>query len=269
MAKSRKAGHETALITGASSGIGEALARRFARGGFDLVLVARSADKLAVLAKHLAATHKVKVTVVPADLCRPGAAHTLATRMRRARRAIDVLVNCAGVMQHGAFVAQAPARHQQLIDLNVSALTAMLAHFLPAMVARGRGRILNVASIAAFQPVPSLATYAATKAYVLSLSEALAQELEGTGVTVTALCPGITATPMLAAATAASPGLAQLPGIVISDVEDVANAGYQACINGDVIVVPGVLNQAAILAGRVAPKWLLRSISGAIGRWGA
>ena len=266
MATSRVAKHETALITGASSGIGEALARCFARGGFDLVLVARSADKLAALAKRLAAEHRVKVAVAPADLSRPDGAGALATRMRRARRTIDVLVNCAGVMEHGAFIAKPAARHQALIDLNVSALTALLARFLPAMVARGRGRILNVASIAAFQPVPSLATYAATKAYVLSLTESLSEELAGTGVTVTALCPGITATHMLTAATAASPVLAKLPGFVISDVEDVANAGYQACMNGDVIVVPGVLNQAAMLAGRVAPKWLLRNISGAIGR---
>ena len=266
MAKSRIARRETALITGASSGIGEALAQCFAKGGFDLVLVARSADKLATLAKRVAAAHKVRVTVAPADLSRPGSAKGLATKMRWARRAIDVLVNCAGVLEHGAFVAKPAARHQEQIDLNVSAPTAMLANFLPAMVERGRGRILNVASIAAFQPVPSLATYAATKAYVLSLTESLSEELDGTGVTVTALCPGITATHMLAAASAASPVLTRLPAFVISDVEAVANSGYRACMNGDVIDVPGAVNQAAMLAGRVMPKWMLRNISGAIGR---
>jgi short-subunit dehydrogenase len=257
---------ETALITGASSGIGEALAHCFARGGFDLVLVARSADKLAALAKRLAAAHKVKVAVAPADLTRSGSTKALAAKMRKTRRAIDVLVNCAGVLEHGAFAAMPVKRHQELIDLNVSALTAMLAYFVPPMVVRGHGRILNVASIAAFQPVPSLATYAATKAYVLSLTESLSEELSGTGVTVTALCPGITATHMVATASAASPALAKLPGFVISDVEAVANSGYQACMNGDVIDVPGVLNQAAMLAGRLTPKWLLRSISGVIGR---
>ena len=142
----------------------------------------------------------------------------------------------------------------------------MLAQFVPPMVARGHGRILTVASIAAFQPVPSLATDAATKAYVLSLTESLSEELLGTGVTVTALCPGITATHMLAAASAASPALAKLPAFVISDVDAVANSGYQACMKGEVIDVPGVLNQAATLAGRVAPKWLLRSMTGVIGR---
>lgn len=266
MAKSRIAKRETALITGASSGIGEALAQCFAKGGFDLVLVARSSDKLAALAKRLAAAHKVKATVATADLSRPGSAKALAEKMRRARRAIDVLVNCAGVLEHGAFVARPASRHQEQIDLNVSALTAMLAYFLPPMVARGRGRILNVASIAAFQPVPSLATYTATKAYVLSLTESLSEELHGTGVTVTALCPGITATHMLSAASAASPVLAKLPDFMISDVEAVANSGYQACMDGDVISVPGALNQAAMLAGRVVPKWLLRNISGVIGR---
>lgn len=266
MAKSRIGRGKTALITGASSGIGEALAHCFAKGGFDLVLVARSADKLATLAKRLAAAHKVKVTAAPADLSRAGSPSALAGKMRKARRAIDVLVNCAGVLEHGAFVAMPAARHEQLIDLNVSALTAMLAHFVPPMVARGHGRILNVASIAAFQPVPSLATYAATKAYVLSLSESLSEELAGTGVTVTALCPGITATHMVDAASAASPALAKLPGFVISNAEAVAESGYRACVNGAVIDVPGVLNQAAILAGRVAPRWLLRSIGGVIGR---
>lgn len=266
MAKSRIASDKTALITGASSGIGEALAHCFAKGGFDLVLVARSAGKLAALAKGLAAAHKVKVAVAPCDLSKAGSAKTLAAKMRTSRRAIDVLVNCAGVLEHGAFVAMPAARHQELIDLNVSALTAMLAQFVPPMVARGHGRILNVASIAAFQPVPSLATYAATKAYVLSLTESLSEELLGTGVTVTALCPGITATHMVAAASAASPALAKLPAFVISDVDAVADSGYRACMKGEVIDVPGVLNQAATLAGRVAPKWLLRSISGVIGR---
>ena len=186
-----------ALITGASSGIGEALARRFAQAGFNLVLVARSAAKLRLLAAALVREHGVKAWVAPADLSQPGAAAKLAAAMKRARRPIEVLVNNAGVLEHGSFVGMRATRHRELIDLNISALSEMLAHFLPPMVARGQGRVLNVASVAAFQPVPSLATYAATKAYVLSLTESLAQELQGTGVSITALCPGITATSML------------------------------------------------------------------------
>ena len=257
---------QTALITGASSGIGEALAACFAQGGFNLVLVARSADKLKALARTLAAAHGVKAWVAPADLSVPGAAAKLAASMKRARRPIDVLVNNAGVLEHGAFVDMPAQRHQQLIDLNVAGLTAMLAHFVPTMVARGRGRILNVASIAAFQPVPSLATYAATKAYVLSLTESLSEELKGSGVTITALCPGITATNMLSTAKQSGAHLARLPQFVVGSAEAVAAEGYAACVQGDVIRVPGVLNLATILAARATPKWLLRRVSGAFAR---
>jgi short-subunit dehydrogenase len=256
----------TALITGASSGIGEALAARFARGGFDLVLVARNADKLKALAQALRADHGVKAWVSPADLSLPDAAARLAAAMKRARRPIDVLVNNAGVLEHGPFVNMPAKRHQQLIDLNVSGLTAMLAHFVPPMLARGAGRVLNVASIAAFQPLPSLATYAATKAYVLSLTESLSEELKGSGVTVTALCPGITATNMLSGAQAGSHELGKLPGFLIGSAEAVADEGYAACLRGDVIQVPGVLNLATIVSARATPKWLLRRVSGAIVR---
>ena len=171
----------TALITGASLGIGEALARCFAADGHALVLVAGSVAKLEALAKELAATHGVKVVVLP-DAAK--------------RLAVDVLVNNAGVLAQGAFAEMAAQRHQDMIALNVAGPTAMLAHFVPTMRRRGFGRVPNVASIAAFQPVPTLATYAATKAYVLSLTESLRQQLKGSGVTVTALCPGITATSM-------------------------------------------------------------------------
>lgn len=256
----------TALITGASSGIGAALARRFARAGFNLVLVARSADKLEALAKALAAEHGVKAWAVAADLARPDAAAGLASAMKRARRPIDLLVNNAGVLAHGSFVEMPAQRHQQLIDLNISGLTAMLAAFVPPMVARGQGRVLNVASIAAFQPVPSLASYAATKAYVLSLTESLSEELKGTGVSITALCPGITATGMLEQARAEHAELARLPGFVIGSAEAVADEGFEACMQGEVIRVPGVLNLATVLAGRATPKWLLRRVSGALAK---
>jgi uncharacterized protein len=256
----------TALITGASSGIGEALATRFAQAGHNLVLVARSADKLKALAKTLQTEHGVKVWVAPADLSLPGSAEQLAASMKRSRRSIDVLVNNAGVLEHGPFIGQPAARHQQLIDLNVTGLTALLAHFLPAMVARGSGRVLNVASIAAFQPIPSLATYAATKAYVLSLTESLAEELKGSGVTITALCPGITATHMLAEAQAASGELNKLPHFLVGTAEEVAAQGFEACMAGRVICVPGVVNQAGMLASRATPKWLLRRVSGALVR---
>jgi short-subunit dehydrogenase len=264
--RSRLVKAPTALITGASSGIGEALARCFAAGGHRLVLVARSADKLETLATQLTREFGVPAHACPADLSQPGAAAVLTAALRRKRLAVDVLVNNAGVLEQGPFTGIAAERHQALVDLNVSGLTSMLAHFLPPMVRRGHGRVLNVASIAAFQPVPTLATYAATKAYVLSLTESLAEELAGTGVTITALCPGITATHMLSAAVAAHPQVAQLPGFLIGDVDAVAREGYRACMAGEVVSVPGAVNQALALGGRLTPKWLVRRVAGAVTR---
>ena len=254
----------TALVTGASSGIGEELARCFAGGGFDLVLVARSADKLKALADELQTAHGVTVRVQPADLCAPGAAANLAGALQRKRVTVDVLVNNAGVMEQAVFCDTPAARHQEMIDLNVSALTAMLAAFVPGMRERGWGRVLNVASIAAFQPVPSLATYAATKAYVLSLSEALSEELKGSGVSVTALCPGVTATPLIDSGPASSDvSLSNLPAFMIGKAADVAAQGYQACIYGEAVRVPGWLNLVASLASRAMPRWLVRGVGGA------
>ena len=257
---------ETALVTGASSGIGAALAACFGASGHSLVLVARRADLLETLAAQLRLAHGVKVWVLAVDLAQPGAAEALAAKLRRKRLAVDVLVNCAGVLAQGEFNALGGARAASMIDLNVSGLTAMLAAFVPAMHQRGHGRVLNVASIAAFQPIPTLAVYAATKAYVLSLTESLAEEWAGSGVTITALCPGITATPMLTGAAAANSALSRLPAVLVGDVSEVAAQGHAACLRGEVIVVPGWVNRAATAGGRVLPRWLLRRISGMVTR---
>ena len=256
----------TALITGASSGIGEALAHCFSKSGFNLVLVARSADKLKALALELQEHHQVAVQVCPSDLARSGAAEKLAAVLAREKVHVDVLVNCAGVLEQGEFTGLSPAKHQNIIDLNISGLTAMLGAFVPAMAQRGSGRVLNVASIAAFQPIPTLASYAASKAYVLSLSESLAEELRGSGVTVTTLCPGITATNMLKQAAGANDKLGKLPGFLISDAQQVAEMAFKACMAGDAICVPGAINQAAMIASRGTPKWLVRRIGGLFGR---
>ncbi len=257
---------EIALITGASSGIGEALAAQFAAGGFDLVLVARSEDKLKRLAGELRTAHGVRAHVLPADLTKRSAAKKLLASLTEMKLQVDVLVNNAGVLEHGRFVDLPAATHQRLIDLNISGLTAMLTTFLPGMVERGQGRILNVGSIAAFQPLPALASYAASKAYVLSLTESLSEELRGSGVTATALCPGMTDTGMLSGAQAQSENLV-VPGFAVGDVEDVAAAGYRACMKGEVICIPGLVNQLSTLSTRNTPRWLLRRITGAIGRY--
>lgn len=255
----------TVLITGASSGIGEALAGVFASHGHNLVLVARSAGKLKRLASSLALEHEVDVHVRPADLSEPGSAQSLAGFMHQQEREIDILVNNAGVLEHGAFVDMPHEDIQNMVQLNVAGLTDLIAHFLPDMVARGSGRILNVASIASFMPIPSLATYAATKAYVLSLSEALAEELRGSGVTVTALCPGVTDTPLVDAAKAGSSRL-KMPRLIVGDTHEVATDGYRACMKGTPVVVPGSLNLASTLGSRSIPKWLVRRLGGLMGR---
>lgn len=256
----------TALITGASSGIGETLAWLIAAEDYDLVLVARSRDKLEALAQALRESHAIDVTVLPLDMAASGSARKLSQALQRQGVAVDILVNNAGVLQHGAFTAMTAADHQAMVQLNVAGFTDLLAHFVPPMAARGSGRVLNVASIAAFQPIPSLATYAATKAYVLSLSEALGEELRGTGVTLTTLCPGITATDMVARAQAGSSALQNLPSMLVSDVQDVAEEAWRACLKGQAIVVPGTLNLATTLAARATPKWLLRRLTGLLGR---
>jgi hypothetical protein len=214
----------------------------------------------------LRSDYGIRVDVLPADLARADAVKALAASLRRRRRTIDVLVNNAGVLEQGAFVDLDAQRQLHLLDLNVGAFTALLTAFVPAMVNRGHGRVLNVASVAAFLPLPGLAVYAASKAFVLSLTESLAEELRDTGVTVTALCPGITATAMFERASRAHARVAQLPGLVVADVRDVAAEGYRACMAGEVIAVPGGLNLATTLAGRAMPKWLLRRVAGMVGR---
>ena len=185
---------EVALITGASGGIGEDLARLIAAGGRDVVLLARSAAKLQALADELTRSHRVSSTVVAMDLSAPGAADEVARTLAERRISIDMLVNNAGFGTLGEFAREDPVEQSRMLQVNVVALTMLTRFLLPGMLERRRGRILNVASTAAFQPGPVMAVYYASKAYVLSLSLALTEETAGTGVTVTCLCPGPTRT---------------------------------------------------------------------------
>jgi len=257
---------ETALVTGASGGIGLELARVFARKGFDLVLVARRKDALEELAAHCTREHGARVEVLPLDLLEPDAPTRLVEHLGANDLAVDVLVNNAGLMEMGGFDRIEVGKHERLLRLNVLALTLLTHHLLQPMIARGHGRILNVASTSAFQPVPSLALYAASKAFVLSLSESLSEELKGTGVTVTALCPGLTRTDMLEHAQTEHEDARWIPGFLVSDAREVARKGFEACMAGRVIVVPGLPNWLGASLVGLYPRWLVRNVGGLIGR---
>jgi short-subunit dehydrogenase len=250
------------LITGASAGIGAELAREFARHGHALVLVARSKDKLTALKAELNAAHDTDTLVVVEDLSRPGCAKAIAAELEERGVEIDILVNNAGVIDVGPFAETPVETYDNMIALNIASLTSLTSLLLPHMIERKFGRILNVASLAGFQPVPSMAVYAASKAYVLSLTEALSEELYGTGVKVTALCPGLTDTNMVANVKAKSKTAQATPSLLISDPKDVAKQAYSATMIGRTIIVPGFPNQIAAAWAQVTPRWLTRTVTG-------
>jgi uncharacterized protein len=248
---------ETALITGASSGIGEELTRLFARDGYDLVLVARGKSQLEALAAQLRQQHGVSVTVLAKDLAQPAAAQAIYDELTRAGTTVDVLVNDAGYATYGSFTEIPAETELAMLQVNMAALTHLCKLFLPPMVRRGSGRVLNVASTAAFQPGPLMAAYYASKAYVLSLSEALANELRGTGVTVTALCPGPTRSGFQSRAKMEDSKLVQ--GNIMA-AAPVARAGYRAMQAGKTVEIPGLRNRLLVQAGRVTPRKTLTGI---------
>jgi short-subunit dehydrogenase len=253
------------LITGASAGIGLELAREFAAHGHPVVLVARNEARLNAVAVELAGAHRVEATVVSGDLGERSGPAALFDEVARRNLDIDILVNNAGLMDTGAFKDAATETLLGIVRLNVEALTALTSLFLKPMVARGKGRILNIASLAGFQPLPSMAVYAASKAYVLSLTEALAEELRGKGVTVSALCPGFTDTNMIDNAKRENPAFRALPSALIADPKSVADEGYRACMSGDVIRVPGLALQMA--TGLIqAQRSITRTLTGLLGR---
>jgi short-subunit dehydrogenase len=252
-----------AVVTGASSGIGAAYARALRGRGERLVLVARRADRLASLARELGG--EPHALVVPLDLAAPGAAGGLRGHLAGRGIGVDVLVNSAGLGDTAAFEDERPEAIRAMLDVNVRALVELVHAFLPGMRSRGRGRIVNVASNAAFQPVPYLTVYAATKAFVLSFSEGLAEELRGTGVRVQALCPGITATEFLEVA-GTHPGLlvTRMPMMTADAVVRASLAGLD---RGRVRVVAGWTNRLlGFVAQRLAPRGLARRVAGELYR---
>ncbi len=245
-----------ALITGASGGIGREFARLAAADGYDLILVARSAPALGALATELGTRHPIEVLPIPLDLARRESAAELIARL--AARAIvpEILINNAGV---GSYGLQRDTRLEDelaLIELNIGTLTRLTKRLLPEFLARGSGRILNVASTAAFQPGPYMAAYYASKAYVLSYSEALAWEVRGSGVTVTTLCPGPTATGFQARAGMRRPKAIAGGLVPIAEAAPVARAGYRAMLAGKGLVIPGPTNRLLVESLRVMPRRL-------------
>lgn len=243
-----------ALVTGASSGIGLELARELARRQHDLVLVARDEARLREVASELETAHGSTVTVLPADLARPEAPARIAAELEEKGLALQMLVNNAG---HGAFgpFTEIPLETElSMIQVNVAALTALTRLLAPGMVARHSGRILNVASTAAFAPGPLMAVYYATKAYVLSFSEALANELADTGVTVTALCPGPTQSGFHGRAHVPTHRMKERE---LMDAVTVAQAGIDAAYQGRPVIIPGVMNNLLAHSVRFAPRSLV------------
>ena len=252
---------QTALITGASGGIGYELAKLFARDGYNLVLVARSGDKLKEIARELQSEFQVSVKTVALDLAAGQGARILFDHLEGEAVTVDVLVNNAGFGVFGEFAGMAEEEILGQIQLNVMALTELTRLFLAGMLARGGGKIMNVASTAAFQPGPLMAVYYATKAYVLSFSEALANEVARRGVVVSCFCPGATET-----------GFAKRAGMEDSrifkkiggmKVETVARDGYRGLMAGKTVVISGIQNWLVAESVRFAPRKLVTAVS----RW--
>ena len=242
----------TALVTGASAGIGRELARVFARNGHGLILAARRLDELNALATELRDEFKVMVTCIRADLGTPDGAAKLFDDTTAAGLTVDVLVNNAGFGLLGPFAENEPETLHGMIAVNVAALTSLTRLSLPGMISRKSGRVLNVASTAAFQPGPLMAAYYATKAYVLSLSQALSYELRGTGVTVTCLCPGPTATEFSDVAGATKTRLFKKGRLMTAAA--VADAGYAGLMAGKRVVIPGLQNRLMACLSPFTPR---------------
>jgi uncharacterized protein len=251
----------TVLITGASSGIGYELAKLFAGDKYETILVARNEDRLREVAAELLEKFGTKVQNVALDLAQPGAAKILFDHLDSKGVVVDILVNNAGFGVHGAFAGMEEDEILGQISLNITALTQLTRFYLPGMLARRGGKIMNVASTAAFQPGPLMAVYFATKAYVLSLTEALTNEVGGSGVTVCCLCPGATDTGFQKRAGMENSRLFKKVGAM--KVDAVARAGYEGLMAGKTLVIPGIQNWVSARFVGFAP----RKLATAIARW--
>lgn len=249
--------NETVLITGASSGIGLELAKCFAADGSRLVLIARNQAALEKLAEELRLQHKIETIILPADLSLPEAPKEIFVKLAAQKVSVDVLVNNAGFGLHGRFTELPLKRQLEINQVNINALTELTGLFLPEMLRRRAGGILNVSSVAGFVPGPNMAVYYASKAYVQALSEALAEELDGSGVSITVLCPGPTETNFSAVARGQKVRKASRSKM---SANDVARIGYSAFRAKKVISIPGLPNKTLVQVVRFLPRSIVRRI---------
>lgn len=248
-----------ALVTGASDGIGLEFCRLLAARGYDLILVARRRSLLEDVAKELTRVHDIRCHVLPCDLSLPQAAQTVFAEVMRRGLKVDLLVNNAGLLCNGFFHQLPLPQQESLLAVNIIAPTALCHLFANDMAARGGGRILNLASLAAWTPIPNQNVYAASKAYVLAFSLALSDEMQAakSGVHVCALCPGYTRTAMMD--NPAQGGKLALPGFLLHSPADVAREGLDACLAGRTVCMPGAANRLGALATRLLPRlWQAR-----------
>ncbi len=257
---------KTALVTGASAGLGMELAWLFAQGGYDLVVVARRADKLESLAAEIKKKHDVAVVVLTEDLGKPGAAARICAVLKERGLEIEILVNNAGFGGTGAFASRELSREVEMVQVNIVALMELTHMLLPAMIARGQGRILNLGSTAGFVPGAFMAVYYASKAFVNSFTEALSVELEGTGVTATVSCPGPTATEFSAVAGNDKTPLFKAK---VMSAREVAEDAYRATMRGAPLSVAGFMNKVRIASLRVAPRGVVRSMAAGMNKTSA
>lgn len=248
---------KTALITGASSGLGLELTKLFAHDRYNLVVVARDKKRLDALAGDLKQQYGVETKVIAKDLTAPHAAQEIFIALQQEGIQLDALVNNAGFNEYGRLVDTDFQKELQIIQLNIVSYTELVKLFLPGMIKKGAGRILNLGSVGSFAPCPNDAVYCAAKAYVLSFSEAIAEELRGTGVTVTTLCPGATATEFSERAGIENVRAFQYKSLVM-DARQVARIGYNAMLKGRTLVVAGMLNKATITGLRLTPRCIVR-----------
>jgi short-subunit dehydrogenase len=244
-------GRRTALVTGASSGIGASIARNLARRQYDCVLTARRKDRLSTLASEIEKAHGVRAQVVTSDLGEHGGAAKLIASVAELGVSVDVLVNNAGFGVYGPFAEQPSDRLAQMMELNMLAVTSLTHHYVKEMVGRKSGRVLQVASVGAYQPSPLYAVYSATKSYVLSFSEALNHELHGSGVSVSTMCPGLTDTEFHEVAVHKKPGWMRF---LTMTPDDVAEIGIRTMMKGRSVVTPGFLNKLNALFVKLMPR---------------